>query len=136
MTVHVAADSGAFARMLGGLLQANLTADPAKSRAIARTSGTVAIEVSDTGEVVSLTFGAGVLDVGPQDSAGADLRLVGTADTIMGLSTVPLRFGLPDLLSSGGRGVAGRWVTGGLEVHGLPRSALLLRTVVTLLSVL
>ncbi len=136
MTVDVAADSGAFARMIGGLLQANLTADPDKGRAIARTSGTVSIEVSDTGEVVGLVFAGGVLSVGSPGTAEADLRLVGTADVIMGLSTVPLRFGLPDLLSMGGRNVAGRWVTGGLEVHGLPRSALLLRTVVTLLSVL
>jgi hypothetical protein len=59
----------------------------------------------------------------------------------MGLSTVPLRFGLPDLLSARGRGVAGRVVTGrflagGLVVDGLPRSAALLRNTMALLSVL
>ena len=53
----------------------------------------------------------------------------------MGLSTVPLRFGLPDLLSSSGRRVTGRWASGGLEIHGLPQGTPLLRMVLGLLSV-
>ncbi len=135
-TVEVIEGSGPFACMLGGLLLANLTADPGKQRLVARSSGTVAIEVTDVDEVVRLRFDDGDLQVDNGPVGPGDLRLVGTADTVMGLSTVPLRFGLPDLLSGGGRMVTGRWVSGGLEIHGLPRGALLLRTVLSLLSVL
>jgi hypothetical protein len=125
-----------FTAMLGGLLQANLTADPRKAALVRRTTGAVVVEVTDTAEVVRLVLADGRLAVSDDDGRPADLRLVGTADVVMGLSTTPLRFGLPDLLSSGGRLVTGRWVSGGLEVHGLPRAAPLLRTVLSLLSVI
>lgn len=122
--------------MLGGLLQANLHADPTKPAALVHTFGSAVIEVTDTGEDVGLQFEGTTICISSGPIPGADLRIVGTADTIMGLSTVPLRFGLPDLLSTGGRVVAGRWVSGGLAVHGLPKAAPLLRTVLSLLSVI
>lgn len=136
ITISVQEGSGAFAAMLGGLLQANLHADPAKPAALARTSGTAVIDITDTGEVVTLHFEDGAIVVTAGPVPDADLRIVGSADTIMGLSTVPLRFGLPDLLSTGGRVVAGRWVSGGLAIHGLPQAAPLLRTLLSLLSVI
>ncbi|WP_370325721.1 hypothetical protein [Euzebya sp.] len=135
-------DAGAFATLLGGLLRANLEADPAKGRLVDDARGTVALTVSDRDEEVVLTFAGGTLEIGGTTGVAAlptpdaDLRLAGTADAIMGLTTVPLRFGLPDLLSSGGRALTGRWVAGGLEVHGLPRGAPLLRTTLSLLSVI
>ena len=136
VVIEVAHGSGSFASMLGGLLRANLEADPAKARAVRRTTGTVGIVVSDTGEEVRLHFAEGQLWVTDGPAGVADLRLVGTADVLMGLSTVPLRFGVPDLLSSTGRALTGRWAAGGLQVHGLPRAAPLLRTLLKLLSVL
>ena len=137
MVVDVDPDAEGYAAMLGGLLQANLVADPGKVDLVRRSSGSVVIVVTDTAEEVRLTFADGRLGVTGTASGGhADLRLAGTADVIMGLTTTPLRFGLPDLLSGGGRLVTGRWVSGGLEVHGLPRAAPLLRTVLSLLSVI
>ena len=134
--VEVEAGTGAFAAMLGGLLQANLEADPGKADMLRRTTGDVDIVVTDTAEEVRLRF----TGVGVRVSAGpdlpADLRLLGTADVILGLSTVPLRMGLPDPLSPTGRALTGRWATGGLQIHGLPRATPLLRTLLTLLSVL
>ncbi|CAN5497884.1 hypothetical protein BH23ACT9_BH23ACT9_04810 [soil metagenome] len=134
--IEVEEGSGAFAGMLGGLLAANLQADPGKAGMVRRTSGSVGILVTDTDEEVRLHFAGDALWITSGPAGAADLRLVGTADTIMGLSTVPLRFGLPDLLSSTGRGLTGRWVQGGLQIHGLPRAAPLLRTVLSMLSVI
>lgn len=125
-----------FTAMLGGLLQANLRADPRKAARATRTTGSVLVVVTDTGEEVRLDLGEDRVAVTPGDGRPADLRLAGTADVIMGLSTTPLRFGLPDLLSGGGRQVTGRWIGGGLEIHGLPKAALLLRTTLSLLSVI
>lgn len=136
VVIAVADGSGSFASMLGGLLRANLEADPSKAGMVRRTTGTVGIVVSDTGEEVRLHFAEGQLWVTDGPAGVADLRLVGTADVLMGLSTVPLRFGVPDLLSSTGRSLTGRWATGGLQVHGLPRATSLLRTLLQLLSVL
>lgn len=134
--VEVEEGAGPFAGMLGGLLTANLAAEPAKEALVRRTTGAVGLVVTDTDEEVRLHFAGGDLWITSGPAIAAELRLVGTADTILGLSTVPLRFGLPDLLTSSGRGLTGRWVAGGLEVHGLPRHALLLRTVLSLLNVL
>lgn len=136
ITVEVEDGAGPFAGMLGGLLAANLQADPGKARLVRGSSGAVGLVVTDTEEEVRLHFAGEALWVTSGPAAAAELRLVGTADTILGLSTVPLRFGLPDLLTSTGRGLTGRWVAGGLEIHGLPRHAPLLRTVLTLLNVL
>ncbi|MGI9017469.1 MAG: hypothetical protein ACR2HR_10275 [Euzebya sp.] len=126
---------GPLAAMLGGLLRANLQAEPVKAALVTRTTGTVAITVTDTFEELCLRFDGADLWV-QTDCDQPDLRLKGTADVIMGLSTMPLRFGLPDLLSGGGRVMTGRWVSGGLEIHGLPRGAPLLRTLLSLLSVI
>ncbi|MEE8599737.1 hypothetical protein [Euzebya tangerina] len=136
-TVTVDADPGSFAQMIGGLIDANLRADPAKARVLTRTTGRVALDITDRMEAVELHvdgIGITVSHAGRQTEA-AELRIVGTADAIMGLSTVPLRFGLPDLLSSSGRRVTGRWASGGLEIHGLPQGTALLRVVLGVISV-
>jgi hypothetical protein len=135
VVVDVQEDAGGFTAMLGGLLQANLRADPGKADLVRRTTGSVVVEVTDTGEQVRLVLAGGRLAVRRADERPADLRLAGTADVLMALTTTPLRFGLPDVLSGAGRVAAGRWVGGGLEVHGLPRAAPLLRAVLSLLSV-
>lgn len=134
--MEVEEGSGSFAGLIGGLLQANLQADPGKAATVRRTTGSIGINITDTDEEVRLVFTGADLWVTSGPALATDLRLVGTADTILGLSTVPLRFGLPDPLSSTGRALTGRWATGGLQVHGLPRGAALLRTLLSLLSVL
>lgn len=128
--------SGPFARMLGGLLTANLQADLDKGALAHRTRGTVGFVVTDTDEDVLLRFTAFAIEIMDAPTDLADLTLVGTSDTLMGLTTVPLRFGMPDPLSAAGRGLAGRWIGGGIEVHGLPRHALLLRSVLQIVNVL
>jgi hypothetical protein len=65
---------------------------------------------------------------------GADVRIVADADTLLGLAVVPLRIGLPDPLTRGGRSVAWNVVTGRLKVRGLPFGLKMLRTVNRLLS--
>lgn len=134
--IEVEEGGGSFVGLLGGLLQANLQADPGKAATIRRTTGSIGISVTDVDEDVRLVFTGEGLWVTSGPALATDLRLVGTADTILGLSTVPLRFGLPDPLSSTGRALTGRWATGGLQVHGLPRAAPLLRTLLSLLSVI
>lgn len=136
VVIEVEEGSGSFAGLLGGLLQANLQADPGKAATVRKTTGSIGISISDTDEEVRLVFTGGDLWVTSGPALAADLRLVGTADTLLGLSTVPLRFGLPDPLSATGRALTGRWATGGLQIHGLPRAAPLLRTLLSLLSVL
>lgn len=134
--IEVEDGAGPFAKMLGGLLEANLQAAPEKAALVRSTVGAVGIVVTDTGEEVRLHLSGEGLWITSGPAMAAELRLVGTADTLLGLSTVPLRFGLPDLLTSRGRGLTGNWVAGGLQVHGLPRHGLLLRTVLSLLNVL
>lgn len=135
MRVEVAEGAGPFARMLGGLLGANIQSDPAKGALAGRTTGTIGFVVTDTDEEVLMRLGGGAIHLAEGPVAVSDLRVVGSAEVIMALSTVPLRFGLPDPLSATGRGVTGRWIGGSIEVHGLPRQAPLLRTLLRLTNV-
>lgn len=135
-TVHLEGEEPeGLARMLAGLIEANIAADPAKERLLETTRGAVAIDVLDTGASIGLTFVPGALTVVADVVPGADLRIACDADTLLSLSTVPLRLGMPDPLSEAGRRVALQIATGKLRISGLPAGARLLRVLNQLLNV-
>lgn len=135
--VHLHSD-GRVAGMIAGLVGANLLADPAKRALLDGAEQIVDLIVTDADEQVRLRLGGGTVHVcdARHEPGVAMLRLEGSEDVLLALSTVPLRLGLPDLLRAGGRGLATRWLAGGLRIHGLPGAAPQLRTVLRLLTVL
>lgn len=135
-TVYLEGDASAgLARMVAGLVEANIAADPTKERLLESTRGAVQIDVSDTGATIGLRFVPGALTIGDQPVPGADLRITCDADTLLSLSTVPLRLGMPDPMSEAGRRVAMLVATGKLRLSGLPAGARLLRVLNRLLNV-
>lgn len=117
-----------LARMIADLIETNINADVAKGRLIESTRGAVQIDVPRAGVTVGLKFVPGTLTVTSAPVPGADVRIETEAETLMALSTVPLRFGLPDPATSEGRAVGCKLVTGALKVRGRPwRLAILTR---------
>ena len=136
VAVHVAGDEpSGLAEMIAGLIEAGVATDAGRARLLASTRGAAQIDVPDAGVTVGLKFVPGALTVTSGPVPGADVRLVADADTLLGLSTVPLRFGLPDPLTAPGRAVVRGLITGGIKVRGRPLGLPLLRTVTRLLSV-
>lgn len=128
-----------LAQMIAALVEANISADPVKARIVETTRGAVQLDVADAGVTIGLKFTPGSLVVTSGPVPGADLRITADADTVLGLSTVPLRFGLPDALSERGRDVTLKLLTGRLKVRGLlgelPRGLPMMRKVNRLLNV-
>lgn len=122
-------------RMVAELLRANLHADPAKGRIVESTRGAVQIDVADAALTIGLKFVPGTVTVTSGPVPGADLHVRTDAETLVSLSTVPLRFGLPDPTTGAGRAVGAKLFTGSLKITGLPLALPMLRRLNRLLSV-
>jgi len=134
--VHLEGDEpNGLAQMIGGLVEANAAQDPAKERLLESARGAVQIDVPDAGVVIGLKFVPGALTVTSGPIAGANLRIVADSETLMSLSTVPLRMGLPDVVTPQGREVAAALFRGRLKLRGLPMGLPMLVRLSRLLNV-
>lgn len=122
-------------RMVAELIQSNTDSDPAKARLLERSRGAVQIDVHDAEVTVGLKFVPGAVTVSSAPVPGADVRITSTADTLLGLSSVPLRFGLPDPLTPEGRAVVRAMLAGRLKIVCLPWRLGMLTTINRLLTV-
>lgn len=105
--------------MLAGLVRGNIEADPARAGLIRGVTGTVNVRARDAGVAVGLAFEGGRLRVQDRPFPRAQLEIACDAETLMGMSTVPLRFGLPDVAAPDGRAVLGKMLRGDLRVRGM-----------------
>ncbi len=92
---------------------------PERGQALAAMRGPVLVRAEDTGEAVTLVFADGGLRIEDGETGAAPIRIVGDRDTILALTRLPLRRGLPDLRSDAGRLVFKRQLGGELTVRGL-----------------
>jgi hypothetical protein len=131
-----AGDASAFAQMLGGLIEANITARAEKRKDFATLKARVGIFVTDIGEAVTLDFGAGHLLVHNGLEPGRDVTIRADANTVMQLSNVRIGFaGMPNYLDATGRQVAGKLLKGQLRIEGLLGNLTTLNQVTRLFSV-
>lgn len=130
-----AAGEAGLAHMIAGLIEANLAANPGLERLLAGRRAVAEIAVIDSGVVVGLKFVPGAITVTGARVPAPDLRVSGDADIVLGLTTVPLRWGLPDVTTPAGREVAVAVLRRRLRVRGLPGGIGLLRTLNRLMSV-
>jgi hypothetical protein len=126
-------DSGGLDAMLGGLLMA-AGSDPAKVRVLAAARGTVTIAVPDAEVEVGLRFGNGVVTVYPHAIPGSKIRIELPSETLLGLSSIPLLWGLPSVRTPEGRAFTKQLLRREVRITGLWHLGLL-RQVTTLLSV-
>ena len=79
----------------------------------------VLVRAEDTGEAVTLAFDHGKLQISDGEAGAAQIRIIGDRDTILALTRLRLRYGLPDLTSEAGRRIVTQQLGGQLTIRGL-----------------
>ena len=121
--------------MLADLVRGNIEAEPTRARLLHGVVGTVNVHAVDAEVDVGLEFRGGQLLVHAKPYPKADLDITTDAETIMGMSSVPLRMGMPDVAKADGRAVVGKMLRGDLKVRGMVTKPKLLTRLQRLLSV-
>jgi hypothetical protein len=107
-----------LATMMGGLIEANLTAHPERS-ALLQKRATFAIVAPDVDVSVSIRLYRGTVTVRNGVIGRPDVTIRANSEDLIGLSAVPLRWGLPDVRTKQGREVNRKLMKGQLKVKGL-----------------
>lgn len=129
-------EPSAFAEMLGGLIEANVTASPQKQQDFDALVARVGIWVTDIDEGVTLVFDSGRLTVYNGLEPRRTLTIRAEADTVMSLSNLKIGlFGLPVYYDGVGRGVALKLLQGKLKIDGLLPNVATLNRVTRIFSV-
>jgi hypothetical protein len=121
--------------MLADLVRGNIEADPTRARLLHGLRGTVNVHAVDAEVDVALEFRGGQMLVHAKPYSKADLDITCDAETLMGMSSVPLRMGMPDVARAEGRAVVGKMLRGDLKVRGMYIKPKLMTRLQRLLSV-
>jgi hypothetical protein len=122
-----------LATMLRGLIEANLEAHP--DRAALLKPAVIGITAPDAEVSVTITMAPGRVAMANGIQGRPHLFVRADSDTLIELSSVPLRFGLPDNMTPGGREVTGKLMKGTIKVRGMYRHVGKLARLNKLLSV-
>ncbi|HYR50141.1 MAG TPA: hypothetical protein VES90_08155 [Candidatus Eisenbacteria bacterium] len=126
----------AFAGMLGGLIEANVRANPAKKKDFDALTARVGIWVTDIDEGVTLVFDRGRLTVYNGLEPRRTITIRAEAETVMSLSNLKIGlFGMPVYYDEVGRGVALQLMRGKLRIDGLVMNVATLNRVTRVFSV-
>jgi len=122
-----------LAGMLGDLIRANLERHPGRASLLRASS--VGIRASDIGLSVTLDLEPGRVTISNGLAKGRrDLTVRSDAATLIGLTAIPLRFGLPDLSSTRGREVVRALLEKRLKIDGMLSHPVALTRLTWLLS--
>ena len=127
------AEPNGLAELLGGLIEGNLAAHPA--RAAYLRPARIELLGRDADVAVSLRFGDGTVEVANGAAHRPHLAIAADASALLDLARAPLRLGLPDVLHPDGRAVLAALARGDLRVRGLLRHPVRLARFSRLLSV-
>ena len=129
-----AAENG-LACMLADLIRQNLEQRPLKRKDFDALAGRVGIDATDIEVRVTLDFQGGRLTL-YDGIEGRPMLLIRTDhDTILGLTLIPIRLGLPDFLGQQGRATLKKLWGGSLKIEGLWRAPVALVRLTRLMSV-
>jgi hypothetical protein len=106
-----------LAAMLGGLIEGNLSQHPERERLLR--PAVVGITAPDADVSVTIQIAPGRVALSNGLHGRPDLNVRAGSDTLIELSSVPLRFGLPDPGTREGREVTRKLLEGKLEVRGM-----------------
>jgi hypothetical protein len=133
---YASREPSAFAEMLGGLIDANVTTRAEKKRDFDTLVARVGIWVTDIDEGVTLVFDAGKLTVYNGLEPGRTITIRAEAETVMNLSNLKIGpFGMPLYYDEVGRGVAAKLLTGKLKIDGMLTNIATLNRVTRIFSV-
>ena len=134
MTVTVVGpEPSGLATMVADLIGQNLARDPTR-QALLRPRVAV-LDAPDADVTVFLRIARDDVRVGDGDVPDAHLRIRASSERLLDLTTAPLRFGLPDLISPEGRSIVADLLRRRMGIRGLVRHPLRLARLTQLLSV-
>jgi len=107
-----------LAAMLGGLIEANVGSHPERMKLLAK-SAVYGIVATDVEVAVSIRLGGGKAIIRNGVVGRPHILVTTDSETLIGLSSVPLKFGLPDAMTKEGRQVNKKLLKGQLKVKGL-----------------
>lgn len=133
MVEYADAEPNGLAAMLGGLIEANLQQHPEREPLLK--PAIIEITAPDAEVSVTILIRPGRVRVRNGGAAKAHLRVRSDSETLIELSSVPLRFGLPDSMTKAGREVNAKLLRRTLRVKGLMLHPAMLSRFNRLLSV-
>lgn len=107
-----------LASMLGGLIEGNLAGHPERARLLSKVS-TYGIRARDVDVDVSIRLAPGKVIVRNGIVGRPNILVETDSETLVGLSSVPLMLGLPDIGTKEGREVNRKLLNGKLKVKGM-----------------
>ncbi len=116
---YVDDEPNGLASMLGGLIEANLEQHPERTALLK--PAVVGITAPDVDVAITITIAPGRVAVANGIHGRPHLLVRADSETLIELSSVPLRFGLPDNMTKGGREVTGKLLKGHIKVRGMYR---------------
>jgi hypothetical protein len=123
-----------IAALLGALLEANLIEHPELRRFLSPPAAYV-VEASDVGVAATIRVAPEGIRIQNGRITDPDVAVEGTSALLVGLSSVPLRLGLPDVMTAEGRSVVRNLLARRMHVKGLVRHPGKLGRLTRLLSV-
>jgi hypothetical protein len=124
-------EGAGLAELVVGLLEQNLERDPSRRRLLR--GGAVVVAASDAGSAIRIEL-APELPWAAGWPLAAPVEVRAPSVALMALAAVPLRFGLPDVLSRDGRRIVGGILQGTIRVRGLVLHLPTVRRLTMLLS--
>ncbi|MBW2703800.1 MAG: hypothetical protein JRF33_23525 [Deltaproteobacteria bacterium] len=128
------AEENGLALMLADLLRQNMEENPEKRKVFNLIKSVVAITSTDAEVSLTLFFNRGNCVIFDGVVGRPALHIEAESETILGLSTVPIKLYLPDLMDPAGRGLVTNLFNKKLKITGLafhPMTLLLLTNVMS-----
>jgi hypothetical protein len=122
--------------MLAGLVRGNLERAPHRLELLRTLVSRVNLRAADMDASVGILMGAGRFHVHRSVLPNPDLDITADAETLLALTAVPLRLGMPDVATGEGRAIVAKLARGDLRVRGLVARLPLLTRLNRLLSAL
>jgi hypothetical protein len=119
IVTFVDAEPSGLAEMLGGLIEQNLAADPARRRLLH--PSVVTIDADDAGVVITLRIDRDGVVVAEGSDPSAQVKIHADSGRLLSVVATPLRGGLPDPLSHAGRSLIAGIARGRVRIDGLVR---------------
>lgn len=121
-----------LARLLGDLIEQNLTRDPSRRHFLR--PAVVVVASTDDRVAVTLRFTEGAVRLEHGVDRGAEVVVAASSRDLFELVAAPLRFGLPDLLAPRGRALVVRILLGRIRIRGIVRRLPAVRRLTMLLT--
>jgi len=108
--------------MLGGLIEANVSARPEKRADFERLRARVGIDATDAGEAATLDFQGGRLTLHNGLQPDRKITITADSDTVLQLSNLRIGpLGMPVYVDETGRSIVGKLLSRRLRIAGLLR---------------